>query len=150
MTTRIRSLIAIVCAVWLAGPAPAGEAITARQVEVYRATCTHYENRSDALASEEDALLVDRLASSCGRALDRLTGAAAGPETRRRARAYLARLAELKATVVEMNMRRLFGPSDGPVRTVSLTGEYLIAQRMGILGALDEFAGRDVDLAVGE
>lgn len=151
MTKPNMVLSAAICATLLSAAAQAGPEPDARRMELFRATCAHYANRRDA-AGDSAAELFGRLAQSCERALAVVEAGPAAPTDRtRRALDYLGGLAGLKSTVVTMNMKRLFAPKgDAPVRTVSAAGEYLIAREMGILGAMDDFAGAGLDMAGGE
>ena len=109
--------------------------------------CKHYVNRARFLDRGGDQALVVTLADGCQDAQASLT--AAGNAEREAAAVFLTRLSNLRNTVIDMNMVRVFGTEYTPfsrigygnsartetVRKVSDTGEYLIAYRMGLLQA---------------
>ncbi len=129
-----RILCAAALAVCAATAAPA-DPLTARQHEVFSATCTHFGNRVETAPSEVDTTLLAALAESCAIALSDLSEASDSDDE---AATYLERLSAFKATVVGMNVKRVFG--GGAKTPVSATGEYLIARRMGLLGAYRAYA----------
>jgi hypothetical protein len=132
------ALAALTTALTIGLPAQGSETLSPRQEQVFRATCDHYAARRAAPVADP-APLLRRLAASCDRALADLADPATGPEARQSALGYLERLAEFKATVVTITMRRMLrGETRG--RNVTKTGEYLIARRMGLLDRYADWA----------
>ena len=127
----------------------------------YAKACNHYVNRTRFVARDADPTFFVTLADGCQNAQVALRSKSI--PKRRAAIAFLSSLAELRDTIVEINMDRLFGrnwtrfsrPKDkNTARTESLgqvshTGEYLIAHRMGLIAALNAWtiSDRDVSLA---
>ena len=115
--------------------------------KTYAKACKHYVNRAMFLPRSDDQIFVVTLADSCQPAVAALSGGL--PEERAVAAQYLGRLLELRDTVIDMNMARAFGESYGPrtrlkgakdwqtepLPSVSSTGEYLIAHRLGVIRA---------------
>ena len=135
---RIASLAALAA---VFATSAVAEPLTEREKAIYSSTCAHFDNRVESAPADVDTGLLFALAESCASALGDL-----GEESGDAAATYLARLAEFKAIVVGMNVRRVFG--DGPATPVSATGEYLIARRMGLLGAYRAYASAaDIRLA---
>lgn len=133
---------------------------TKTELARYAKACNHYVNRTRFVSRDEQADFFVTLAEVCQKAQTELKLAAI-PQSAA-AEAFLEHLADLRETIVQINMDRLFGdnwtrhsrPKDkGTARTasfgqVSPTGEYLIAYRMGLVAALDAWiiSHRDVSL----
>ncbi len=118
------------------------------------ATCSHYDNRARFLVRGERAAFVTVLADACHELINELyVRFDTTPFVKKRAELLLTRMAELKSTIITMNMERAFGTSYTPRtqlqvsfsnqgqirqqqgRMVSTTGEYLIAREIGVLEA---------------
>jgi len=125
-------------------PASAGQEVRAGDAE----TCRHYANRARFLRRGGPVDFIVLLAEGCAAAERSL--AAPDPRERAAARHLLDRLAALRATVIEMNMHLVYGEPGlrrtrslsgsgwmGPIRSVSRSGEYLIAHRMGLIAAFE-------------
>jgi hypothetical protein len=119
-----------------------------RPTPVQIAACDHYEDRA-LLEPQggEDAFAI-RLAEACraaGRTLE-----AGSARQKVAAAAFLDRLGELYSVVIAMNASHDGGPAAGPDALsdngaaggpgqVSDTGEFLIAHRLGLIAALDDW-----------
>ncbi len=121
-----------------AAPTAASEGLSPRQEQVFRATCDHYAARQSG-PSAATAPLLQRLAISCDQALADLARPGTAPAARKSALVYLERLAEFKATVVTITLKRMMR-GETRVRGVTDTGEYLIARRMGLLDRYEDWA----------
>ena len=134
--------------------APAVRADAASMQEHVR-TCRHYDGRARFKPRGPGAPLETRLADQCAAALAILRqGPAVRPARALRARLYLDRLTGLKATIIDINRDRIYGPdpargarpsagfggSIGRGAQVTPTGEYLIARHMGVLDALEAWS----------
>ena len=92
------------------------------------------------------------MSDSCAEALRRLIGAGvADHEVRGADRVYLERLSELRRVVIAMNVARFTEQriDRGRIkRTVTGSGEYLIAKRIGVMAAYKDWAeAADFDTA---
>ena len=115
--------------------------------------CRHYVNRAKFKDRHPDQEFVVTLADAC---LEAKASTLHGSEAEKAAaEAFLVRLQTLKDTVIEINMRRVFGEGYGPrtrvtygkgamsetMRRVSALGEYLIAYEMGLIDAYRAWLG---------
>lgn len=121
--------------------------VSAARTAIYAKACNHYVNRARFKNRRGDAEFVTVLADSCLQA--RASLVIGSYAERWAAQAYLSRLLDLRDTVIEMNMTRLFGADRTPysrlkhkvgsriepVPKVSKSGEYLIAYRIGLVHA---------------
>lgn len=115
--------------------------------QAYANACNHYVNRAFFKPRDGQPEFVVTLADGCLAAQTSL--GANAPHERVAAAAFLSRLVELRDTIIDMNMERVFGkdynkytriPSNKdersePVPRVSMYGEYLIAHQMGLIAA---------------
>jgi hypothetical protein len=138
----------------LSGPSEA-------ELERYAKACNHYVNRTRFVPRDTQPGFFVTLADGCQNAQVALTSKSR--PKRAAAAAFLGRMADLRDTIIEINMDRLFGDNwtrfsrpkaKNTARTASLgqvsqTGEYLIAYRMGLIAALNawQISDRDVSLA---
>ncbi|MDJ0627763.1 MAG: hypothetical protein QNJ44_05850 [Rhodobacter sp.] len=116
----------------------------------FDATCRHFENRAHFMPRTEDSELVVRLADSCRHALSSLVGdhPNSALDTQKLSHAYLDRLTAYKSLYIRMIVLNgtvpgeMFANRSRQIRRIGLTrtGEYLIARRMGLLGAYDSWA----------
>lgn len=155
ITSRLarRAAIAALLTLPMLNSAPAAPLHLDEAIARHKLTCNHYQNRARFRSREGLVRLDVLLADSCDLALSVLDGRkAAGPDEHANAADYLNRLSNLRSTVIEINMLRLYGVNAGPrsqprtvakragaIKQVSTTGEYLIARRMGVLQALEKW-----------
>lgn len=134
---------------------------TEAELARYAKACNHYVNRTRFTPRDDQPDFFVTLADGCQNAQVALRTKSI--PKRAAATAFLGRLADLRDTILTINMDRLFGsnwtrysrPKDkNTARTESLgqvshTGEYLIAHRMGLIAALNAWtiSDRDVSLA---
>ena len=113
--------------------------------QIYEKTCRHYQNRTAFEARGGQLSFPAVLADSCRAALEALERA---PGDYAEARAYLVRLTELKGAVVELQLRgyRAARPTSQrlerysrSIASISEAGEYLIARRIGVIEALNDW-----------
>lgn len=142
-----RSLLILALITMLFASADSLPRIPSGQLAAYSSGCKHYVNRARFLQRGTGAEFIVLLADSCEQAQVDLNHGSYGE--RRAALVYLSRLLDLRDTVIDMNMSRLFGDDYTPftrlkhgvgskteaVPKVSSAGEYLIAHRMGLLDA---------------
>ena len=128
-------------------PASHARMITPDAVLSYTSACKHYVNRARFLARDAQADFITQFADGCEAALMDLKSGT--PKAQSAAAAFLSGLADLRGTIIDINMTRLFGAKRTPfsqplkgntarteaLRKVSGTGEYLIAHRMGLIEA---------------
>lgn len=137
---------------FLSGPAAAGTAEEVTRADL-RAGCNHYENRARFLPRTGDIAFEVLIAEMCGAAETSLKSTNA--VERQAAQDLLERVLELRDTIIDMNMHRVYGdqtspfarpviadgrangPRGGAFARVSSVGEYLIAHRMGLFTAFD-------------
>ncbi len=138
------------------GPGPR---VDAAQAEAHAAACRTYENRARFLPREEPLSFLVQMAEGCRAARGSL---AEGDRVERRvAIAFLDRLTEFRDTIISINMERVFGRDAGPLARpklaqgqmrplgeVSESGEFLIAHRMGLLAAFEDWRARAGDVAL--
>ena len=118
--------------------------------DLLRSGCNHYENRARFMSREGRIEFVVMLAEACVAAEKSLDSDVYGE--RLAAEYFLKRVLRLRNTVIDINMRRVYGSQtspwarpitpDGqlePVRRVSNAGEYLIAHRMGLFNAYQDW-----------
>ena len=153
MMIRTASLF-LVAALAAAPALPAAAGPQARYLagpsDAHRASCHHYENRARFKPRSGTLEFVTLLAEACSAAMVSLER----PEPRLHAAAesFLDRLVVLNQVIREMNTERIFGgralrqatpPEDGKrlhsLPGVSDTGEFLIAHRMGLFTAMDDW-----------
>ncbi|MEM9144889.1 MAG: hypothetical protein AAGC57_01735 [Pseudomonadota bacterium] len=119
-------------------------------LNTYAKACFTYENRARFRARNGPTSFVVAMADGC-LAAQRSLDAEGGAE-RRSAIAYLDRLVDLRNTVIAINMDRIYGANASPFAKpiagegrlmamggVSESGEFLIAHRMGLLEAFDDW-----------
>mgnify|MGYP007101561387 CR=1 FL=1 len=149
-----------------AGAQDANLRLTQPEIEAHARTCSHFAARArhkprtvDAQPdAQPGAQLEVMLADSCERAFSSLYQRVdTTAYEAQHARAYLDKLAAFKATLIAINMDRMFGAEHisrrtesadeafvgadfSGIRPISTTGEYLIARQMGIIGAYREWA----------
>ncbi|MEM8792079.1 MAG: hypothetical protein AAGE80_10705 [Pseudomonadota bacterium] len=120
--------------------------LTSDQRADLRAGCNHYENRARFLSREGEIAFVTLMAEACAAAEVSLGSDSASE--RKTARRFLHRVLELRDTIIDMNMERVYGETDNPFAKpkvaegdaseftrVTDTGEFLIAHRMGVMSA---------------
>ncbi|MGF1444797.1 MAG: hypothetical protein ACFBRM_01185 [Pikeienuella sp.] len=153
---------ALLATALLAGSEWAGPQIEAERRAAYSAACKTYENRARFLSRNGAVDFLVLMAEGCRAAQDTL---AQGSRVERQvAEAYLERLVLLRDTVKQINMDRVYGrgadrfarPLQGagqmrPLSTVSKSGEFLIAHRMGLIKAFRTWRAKTeaVALALG-
>ena len=124
-------------------PASAAEAQSAAP---HAETCRHYVNRARFMPRTGPVDFVVALAEGCRAARGSLASGEA--EERAAAARFLSALSRLRATVIAMNMEMLSGERRAApggqtrlraVRSVSRSGEFLIAHRMGLLRDFDRW-----------
>jgi hypothetical protein len=153
-----------------AGAQDANLRLTQLEIESHARTCSHFAararfqprpvaNSADVqIDAQPGAQLEVMLADSCERAFSSLYQRVdTAAYEAQHARAYLDKLAAFKATLIAINMDRMFGAEHisrraksadetgvgaetSGIRPISTTGEYLIARQMGIIGAYREWA----------
>jgi len=114
------------------------------------AACEHYENRARFKPRSGEIEFVTYLAESCRAAILSLSGSRTGE--RAAAETFLARLGGLHNVIVSLTVERRFeshspqNDTSAASRTnyvafprVSSAGEFLIAHRMGVISALEEW-----------
>jgi hypothetical protein len=165
-TSRARHRLGPALAALLLAPAAAAAAGPAgfdHPLAEHAQTCRHFENRARFVPRVAGAPFTVRFADSCRAALGMARLGPSAPEAAldvpaevRAARRYLDRLTTLRLEVARMNRARLYGagadrlarPRQGAgFRTVTLTGEYLIARRIGAVQALDRWTRATMRLA---
>ena len=105
-------------------------------------TCRYFENRTFFGNGSDRSEWLSLLSESCAEALRRLSRDVQ-PDQAAEDRAYLERLAELRRVVIAMNVARFTEPqiARGRIkRTVTGSGEYLIAKRIGVMHAYHAWA----------
>ncbi|KMW58196.1 hypothetical protein AIOL_003167 [Candidatus Rhodobacter oscarellae] len=125
---------------------------------IHAKTCSHFANRARFQPRSPSATLEVLLAESCAQAYRSLYHQLdTSPYEARHAADYLDRMTAFKATVISINMDRMFGttrtrrtqlkvPLGGTAGEASKThpvttaGEYLIARQMGVIGAYRAWA----------
>ncbi|MEM7240385.1 MAG: hypothetical protein AAF501_21500 [Pseudomonadota bacterium] len=161
---RFRKLVTVFFAGSLAGflglqAASAAETVPAKAGWLpsgagdWRSGCNHYQNRARFLPRDGTIEFVVLLADACAAAEASLTST--NEHERWAAEWFLQEVVDLRDTIVDMNMRRVYGdtqtPSASPLtpdgsgritRTIEIArvgkwGEYLIAHRMGLFSAYD-------------
>ncbi len=106
-------------------------------------TCRYFDHRATATGRDSDrAAWLGLLAQSCTAALDRYAAADLGMPADR---VYLERLTTLRRVVIGMNIARFTDVQPGTRtlrirRSVSDSGEYLIARHLGVMDALAAWA----------
>ncbi len=125
----------------LSAAAPAGAETPAP--EAFPGTCRYFDHRAAATGRDSDrGAWLDLLAQSCTAALDRY---AAADSSAPADRAYLERLSTLRHVVIGMNIARFTDVQPGTRtlrirRSVSDSGEYLIARHLGVMDAYAAWA----------
>ncbi|MBY8975312.1 hypothetical protein KHP62_05815 [Rhodobacteraceae bacterium NNCM2] len=128
----------------------------------WRSGCNHYQNRARFLSREGDIEFVVLLAEACSAAEKSL-------DSRREAERlaamdFLEKVVALRDTLVDMNMRRVYGDTENPWakpvfndyhggRTIEISrvgkwGEFLIAHRMGVFSAYDAWLDSGTDFSI--
>ena len=137
-------------------PAQAGVAVEERAL--FSSACQHYINRARFLDRTDSEPFVATLADACEMAMASLESAS--DEDHRRSVTFLSRLATLRQTITDMTLARVLGDGDpasgqpkvamlartGSLGSVSETGEYLIAYRLGVVSAY--YAWLDTEAAI--
>ena len=155
---RIATLAAVGAVFLIAADGP-GPRVDGAQAEAHAAACRTYENRARFLSRDEPLSFLVQMAEGCRAARRSL---AEGDRVERRAAiAFLDRLLEFRDTIISINMDRVYGRDAGPLaqpklargRTLSLpevsqSGEFLIAHRMGLLAAFEDWRARAGDMAL--
>jgi hypothetical protein len=140
--------------------APETRADDPAHYEAYANACSHYVNRAFFKPRDSQPEFVVTLADGCLAAQRSLAASAA--QERVAAAAFLSRLVDLRDTIVDMNMERVFGktynkytriPSNKDERTesvprVSTYGEYLIAHQMGLIAAYNAWLDTEPSIAM--
>lgn len=157
---RMAGLLTMVLALGLVAKAPAesgdekivpqAQAESEFPRELLRSGCNHYENRARFMPREGRIEFVVMLAEACVAAEKSLDSEVYAERVA--AEHFLKRVLSLRNTVIEMNMRRVYGgqasPWAGPItpdgtlrsmQRVSNAGEYLIAHRMGLFDVYREW-----------
>ena len=141
-------LLIVILSPW--GDTQRGLMAPAERAEL-RAICKHYVNRARFMPRDRQQEFVATLADGCESAqasVDR-----GQVDERLAAMQFLMRLKDLRDTIIDMNMTRVFGDTYTPwtrisygagakvedVRKVSAAGEYLIAHRMGLIDAYNSW-----------
>lgn len=130
----------------------------------WRSGCNHYQNRARFLPREGEIEFVVLLADACTAAERSLR--ATNEHERWAAEWFLAKVLELRDTIVDLNLRRVYGDTGDPLakpkrgdgqnrvsRTVEIArvgkwGEYLIAHRMGLFSAYDVWLDSGTDFSI--
>ena len=113
-------------------------------------TCTYFGNRAFGVQGTERIEWLTLLAESCHQALRRAEPTSTSLSADM---LYLERLSELRTTIIDMNVDR-FRDRRAPGalrtrRTVTASGEYLIAQRIGVMAAYNSWVeAHGIDTAV--
>jgi len=156
---RIRILVAAALLAAAQAAAPPSPAVAADGMGPVSA-CTHYENRGRFMSRTTDIEFVAVLADACAGALATLADPAAPRSRKAAAGRYLDRLQEARAAITaidESRMRAAPSPTaHGPRvrdmrasrRLVTVTGEFLILRRAGVLAALDAWVAEGADFAL--
>ena len=118
--------------------------------DLLRSGCNHYENRARFMSRNGQIEFVVMLAEACVAAEKSLDSKIYSE--RLAAEYFLKKVLRLRNTLIDMNMRRVYGNQtspfarpvtpDGqlqPIRRVSNAGEYLIAHRMGVFTAYQDW-----------
>lgn len=118
--------------------------------EAHAETCRHYANRARFMSRTGPVDFVVALADGCAAA--QLSLAGDDPAERAAARRVLDAMVRLRETVIAMNMEMVYGRNPDrfahpevegwklrSFRSVSRTGEFLIAHRMGVIRAFDQW-----------
>lgn len=104
----------------------------------FQSTCNYYENRAFGEPGTERIAWLSLLSESCSAALRK---ADAHPTQGTAELEYLRRLAELRDTVIQMNVARFRDrkarDTMNVLRTVTPSGEYLIANQIGVMAAYE-------------
>lgn len=100
-------------------------------------TCAYFENRAFGIKGTERMTWLSLLSDSCAEALEAVDQT---PPFAAQAHVdYLTRLSELRTTIIEMNVSRFrerrARQARGIMRTVTPSGEYLIAKQIGVMTA---------------
>lgn len=131
----------------------------------WQSGCNHYQNRARFLSREGEVELVVLLADACTAAKTSLQSTSEAE--RKTARDFLEKVVLLRDTIVDMNMRRVYGDTQNPwakplkanrdgslgrsvqMARVGKWGEFLIAHRMGLFSAYDAWldSGANFSLA---
>ncbi|MEM9032740.1 MAG: hypothetical protein AAGB18_08840 [Pseudomonadota bacterium] len=138
--TKLLQVVLLFGRTCLGGPAAAMEG---EQRTTYEQTCSYFTNRAGILTGGDRADWILLLSESCVEARRRLILARAEDVSASEDIDYLERLTELRQVIVAMNVARFTetGPGRGPIRkTVTGSGEYLIAQRLGVMAAYRSWA----------
>lgn len=157
MLWRVQVLLVVIL---LGGSAAQIPYPSTEQNVTFAKACNHYVNRARFKERTGHVEFVTTMADSCEQAIVSLSSG--GLTERRTAIVFLSRLLELRDTVIDMNMVRVFGETYTPytritygtsgrtesVRKVSESGEYLIAHRMGLLAAFEAWLDSDPAMAL--
>ncbi|MEM7179030.1 MAG: hypothetical protein AAGD47_08525 [Pseudomonadota bacterium] len=130
----------------------------------WKSGCNHYQNRARFLPREGEIEFVVLLADACTAAEVSLQSK---NETERgAAREFLEKVVLLRDTIVDMNMRRVYGDTQNPwakplmahrdgslgrsvqMARVGKWGEFLIAHRMGLFSAYDAWLDSGADFSI--
>ena len=155
---RTCQALALMMVTMAAGDWP-GPSISEERLAAYARACATYANRARFLPRGENADFTVMMADGCLAAQATL---AEGSAAQRGAAArYLARLLELRDTVVAINMDRVYGRERTRVsrprtasgqllafQSVSGAGEFLIAHRMGLIEAYRLWRARAPEFAL--
>ena len=113
----------------------------------YAKTCSYFQKRAEAQRGGERATWLALLSQSCREALRRLDARTAIDEPDIQTDIlYLARLGMLKDVVIGMNVERFTARRSGERGSVSIrksvtaSGEYLIARQIGVMDAFSAWA----------
>lgn len=144
--------------------APDGEKWLSSGQGSWRSGCNHYQNRARFLAREGEIEFVVLLADACSAAERSLESPNA--HERSAAELFLQKVVDLRDTLVDLNMRRVYGDAATPMaqpksadgtsrrgRAIEIShvgkwGEYLIAHRMGLISAYDVWLDSGTDFSI--
>ena len=103
----------------------------------YEKTCRYFRHRANALKVQVPDSPFVQLGESCEAALARLKTADVyfRLDGRVADRQFLQHLSRLKRTITKMNVARFRERGSRTVQTISETGQFLIARRLGIFDA---------------
>ncbi len=162
MIGRLSSLLLIAALATVPG-APVSAAPQARYLagptDAHLVACHHYQNRARFKPRAGDIEFVTLMAEACQATLTSLYRPE--PQLHAATRSFLNRLVELNEVIRAMNATRVFGsenrmiPATGNSRLAKLpkasnAGEFLIAHRLGLMAAMDDWIENGGEFALAE